>query len=530
MRNTSLLPRSVITVALSAILAPLGCANTLERPDGWTEATHGKDTPPNYALLFDATRVHEVRITIGTSDFRRMQEDLASLVGPGNTRPPTPPPEVMEACSGLAIDAPCSFSLDGNPMSGTCQTAPDGQVACTPGSGQPPGEERDVSLIDDDPIYVPVRVEHDGHVWTYVGMRYKGNSSLVTSYQQGIGKLPFRLDFDEFEGAHPEIDDQRFYGFKKLTFSSNWGDESQIRECFVKELFRDRGVPAPACAFYRVTVDVGEGPSYWGLYAAIEDPSDGAMLDAQFGGRGGNLYKPEGEGAAWTHFDQASFVKKSNEAEGDFSDVRSAIEALHAEGLAPEAWRAGLEARFQTDRFLRWLAVNTVIVNWDSYGKGPHNYYVYGDPGDGGRLAWVPWDHNLAMMSGPPGGGPGPQGPSEAPSEEVSTAAEEIFHTQVGADWPLISKLLADETLAASYRRHVQEALEGLGGEAAAVERMKQMHDLVRPHVVGDEGELATHTTVTSEEAFLDAVEGPSGLATFYRGRHVRVREALEGQ
>jgi hypothetical protein len=64
----------------------------------------------------------------------------------------------------------------------------------------------------------------------------------------------------------------------------------------------------------------------------------------------------------------------------------------------------------------------------------------------------------------------------------------------------------------------------------AAIARMRQMHDMVRPHVVGDEGELDTHTTVTSEEAFLDAVDGPSGLAAFYRGRHVRVAEALQGQ
>ncbi len=524
MRKNARFPRSYTVVPLIALFAAPGCANTLERPEGWTEATHGKDTPPNYALLFDTTRVHELRITIGAPDFQRMQQDLASLIGPGSARPPSPPPEVLAACSGLAIDTPCDFSLDGSPMSGTCQRAPDGQIACTPGSGQAPGEQRDVSLIENDPIYVPVRVEHGGHVWTRVGMRYKGNSSLVTSYEQGIGKLPFRLHFDKFEDVHPEIDDQRFYGFKKLTFSSNWGDDSQIRECFVKELFRDRGVPAPACAFYRVVVDVGQGPSYWGLYAAVEDPSDGAMLDAQFGGRGANLYKPEGAGATWTHFDQDSFVKKTNEAEGDWTDVRSAIEALHAEGLNDDAWRAGLDVWFNTDLFLRWLAVNTVIVNWDSYGKGPHNYYVYADPGDAGRLAWVPWDHNLAMMSGPPERGPA------SPTEITSSAVEEIFHTGVGADWPLISKLLANDTLNASYRRHVQEALQGLGSEPSAIERMRQMHALVRPHVVGSEGELPTHTTLSSEEAFLDAVDGPSGLATFYRGRTVRVKEALESR
>ena len=42
-------------------------------------------------------------------------------------------------------------------------------------------------------------VTHDGHAWTHVGMRYKGNSSLVASIGSGNGKLPFRLNFDQYE-------------------------------------------------------------------------------------------------------------------------------------------------------------------------------------------------------------------------------------------------------------------------------------------------------------------------------------------
>ena len=62
-------------------------------------------------------------------------------------------------------------------------------------------------------------------------------------------------------------------------------------------MLRDRGVPAARAAFYRVVVDTGEGAGYWGLYTMVEDPSDGAMLDAQLGGRGANLYKPDGPAA-----------------------------------------------------------------------------------------------------------------------------------------------------------------------------------------------------------------------------------------
>jgi len=89
------------------------------------------------------------------------------------------------------------------------------------------------------------------------------------------------------------------------TFSSNFGDEAQLREAFATEVLRDRGVPAARAAFYRVVVDSGTGPEYWGLYTLIEDLADGAMLEAQFGSKDGNLYKPEGFGADWTKFDTA---------------------------------------------------------------------------------------------------------------------------------------------------------------------------------------------------------------------------------
>jgi hypothetical protein len=243
------------------------------------------------------------------------------------------------------------------------------------------------------------------------------------------GKLPFRLDFSHYETDFPAIKDQRFYGFEKMTFSSNMSDDSQLREVLATEILRDRGVAAARAAFYRVMVDRGTGPEYWGLYSMIEDPADGAMLDAQFGSHNGNLYKPEGPGADWTYFDKEGFSKKNNKKEADFKDVESAIAALNAPAGNRKAWRSALEARFDVDMFLRWLAVNTAINSWDAYGAMPHNYYLYADPKKDDRLVWIPWDHNMSFGAGPggmggfpgrggfPGGLGGPGGPGFFPPD-----------------------------------------------------------------------------------------------------------------
>jgi spore coat protein H len=515
------------TAWLAAASTLAGCANEARRPAGWSEATHGLSTRPDYALLFDADVVHSLQITIQPGDYAAMQSNLDELLGDGPLGGPGGPngrdgglvPGGLDGGVPAAVGGPRDFGPPGGdfePPGGVPQPPPFGADAGArlgPRSGA-------IDILGEDPIYVPVEVRHDGHVWTRVGMRYKGNSSLASS--GGQGKLPFRLDFDEYEDQYPEVEDQRFYGFDELTFASNWNDDSQLRECFATELFRDRGVPAARCAFYGIYIDVGNGLEYWGLYSMLEDPSD-AMIESQLGGGDGNLYKPDGPGADWTRFDPAGFVKKTNESAGDWSDVEKAIAALHADRSDAASWRRGLEATFDADRFLTWLAVNTSMVNWDTYGALAHNYYLYGAPQLAGKLQWIPWDHNLSMQAG----GFGPRGTGGATT--VSARAE-LFHENVGAQWPLISLLLSDPVYVETYRAKLEHAMGGLFEEGPGGERLRALHALIAPYVTGVNAETETHTTISSATAFDESVDGPNGLIAHFTTRRARVREALSAQ
>jgi hypothetical protein len=516
MRRFALPACAVCALYLSWIVVPRVLAQTSPRPAGWTEATHGAGVRPDYARLFATNRVHEIRITIAAERFRDMQADLRALT------PPMPGGRRGFGRPGMNGGDPPALPL----LAGARRGGP-------------------INFSVRDPIYVPVTVQHDGHVWTNVGMRYKGNSSLMAASRSGTGKIPFRLNFDRHEDDVPAINNQRFYGFQELTFSSNFSDDSQLRELLASEILRDRGVPAPRAAFYRVFVDVGAGPEYWGLYTMVEDPADGAMLDTQFGGRGGNLYKPEGPGADWTHFDPAGFEKKTNEADADFSDVKAAIAALQAPRAPdPASWRSALEARFDVDLFLRWLAVNTAIENWDAYGAMPHNYYLYGDPTKSGRLRWLPWDHNMAFGAGPGRfGGFGERGAGLAPPPWFAPAnaprppgamrgfgarSDDVLHEQVGDRWPLIQRLLADEVYAAKYTEHLERAIGGAFAPTAFAARAKTLHAMIAAFVIGDQGERPSHTTVSSPAAFEQAIDGPGGLLEIAERRRELIRAALK--
>ena len=207
--------------------------------------------------------------------------------------------------------------------------------------------------------------------------------------------------------------------------------------------------------------------------------------------------------------------RKNNKDDADWSDVEAAIEALHSDTTDALAWRTRLEASLDVDAFLRWLAVNTAIQNWDSYGTMAHNYYLYADPAKARQLRWITWDHNLSMMPGMLGGG------------DTLDVSAEMFHANAGAQWPLISRVLADTSYRARYRELLAEALGGQFEVEAATARARTLHELITPHVVGDGGEQPGYTTISSPTAFAEAVDGSTGLAAHIAKRHARVTEAL---
>lgn len=426
----------------------------LIRPTGWGVDSHCKGATPNYDLLFDDSMVRRIDVTIAPEDFADMQADLDSIAA-----------------------------------------------------------NNDWGL---DPIYVPADIEFEGSTWWQVGVRYKGNSSLHSAVQQGVDKLALRLKFDEFEDANPDLLDQRFHGFKKMTFSNGFKDDSLIRDKLGGDIFRAAGVPVARSAFVRVYVDTGDGANYWGLYTMVEDPSN-KMLDSQFADGSGNLYKPDGQGAQLASFVEGAMIKKTNEEEADFSDVQTLIDVLN--GGSGESWRAELESVFDVDGFLTVLAVNQSMVNWDSYGWMTHNYYLYADPSDG-LIKWIPWDLNesLILRGGGPGGG-GPGGGASAGS---------VLLDDMTAEWPMIRRLLDDEVYSASYRSKLLELQSGAFELAATSELAQSYHDLIAPYVVGADGEQPGYSFLSSTAAFEGSIHGGNdAIGDHIADRHATVSDAL---
>jgi hypothetical protein len=68
----------------------------------------------------------------------------------------------------------------------------------------------------------------------------------------------------------PEIKNQRFYGFQKLTFPNNFEDVPFMHEKVASDIFRCAGLIAPQTAYFRMYLCWGQGAKYFGLYPAVE--------------------------------------------------------------------------------------------------------------------------------------------------------------------------------------------------------------------------------------------------------------------
>lgn len=437
-------------------------------------------TQPNYGIVFPQNKINTLDISLTKTQWDSIKVDMKTKFGndfgeggfPNRGKiPPTPTPTP-------------NFE-DGPPM---------------------------MSFGKGEPNYVQTSVKFKGKTYPKVAFRLKGNSSLMMTWGKGVYKLPFRLDFGQFETNKKK---QKLYGFQELAFSPAMSDKSLIREKVTADIFREAGIPAAQTAFYKIYIDFGEGKKYCGVYTLTEVIDD-TMIETQFGENSeaspaGNIYKPESN---FTKFKKEQFEKKNNKKKADWADIEAFIKALNSSERTTNAarWRADLEKTFNMEHFLKYLAVNNTIVNWDSYGGMAHNFYLYNSPTQ--KLTWIPWDHDQALglkMDIPPFGMRPPNGlqskdskipesfkPSEGfgppPMGGPMGRSVSLSLKDVGKSWPLLRYIADDEVYFTKYKNYVKEFTENVFTPEKMSALFDKNHQLIAS-AVAKEQKPFTHLT-----------------------------------
>lgn len=399
----------------------------------WSELTHSNLAEPDYSVVFKQDEVLRFDIKISSSDWSAMQSDLSSVLGSSGGRPGAP------------------------------------------------------AEVTSDPMWVPCSFKFKDKEWYHVGIRYKGNSSLRSTYQSGNKKLSFKLDFDEFEEDYPAIQNQRFYGFKQLNLKNNFDDKSLMREKVGADLFRQFGLASSQTAFCVVYLDNGSGPQYYGVYTLVEEVDD-TVIETQFAQSNGNLYKPDGTAASFASgsYNTSQMELKTNEDSANYSDVKALYDIINSSTRTSdvETWKTNLESVFNVDGFLKYLAANNTIQNWDTYGRMTHNYYLYNNP-ENNLLAWIPWDNNEAFQAGKQGG------------------ALSFSMSEVGSGWPLISYLIDLPEYETFYETYLRQFVDEVFIPANMISTYSNYYDLLKEYAYAEE---SGYTFLRNDSEFDQAV------------------------
>ena len=375
-------------------------------------------------------------------------------------------------------------------------------------------------------LYFPAAMTFDGEKLAKIGVRLKGNSTMVM-YGKDIdptAKYPLKFNFDKFDGP-------RFHGVDKVSLGNNAGDYTLMRSRLAVRMYQAMGVDAPRTSYARLTV---EGKPA-GLYTMAQ-VIDKRFLKERFGTAGhaddGNLYKCVFNGLGicllkWRGATKADYfgstgctkgyetcglelqTNEDDPEQNDYSDLIHFLDVLN--NTADVDFEVAISKVLDVDHFLRLTAVSFAIASLDSYfGKG-NNFYLYHRVADH-RFMMLPWDFNNAYIGG------------------NCTKLYDPTCNSGGAtgQHPLSDRIMQVPAFRAQYRKHVKEIADKWMTVERHVAWMKEFDALVGPLVASDPnyiGEPGDYIKATALDA--PAQAWPYNMIAFVAKRQQDLKAAL---
>ena len=230
------------------------------------------------------------------------------------------------------------------------------------------GASRQFKPMERPYTYVEASVSIDGVVFPKVGLRKKG---FIGSLSHTRPSLKVKLNHVDKKGG--------IEGLTNLTLNNNKQDTSLMSQFMGYALFNAIGLPAPRCAYAKVTVN-GEN---LGIYSHVETVRK-PLLKRAFGNNNGPLY----EGTVVDFYEdwENSFEHKRGDDERGRAHINALIDVL----ANPKATEADIGELVDLDSFYRYWATEGLVGFWDGYSGNKNNFFVYLNPEDN-KFYFIPW-------------------------------------------------------------------------------------------------------------------------------------------
>lgn len=240
-----------------------------------------------------------------------------------------------------------------------------------------------------DEEYVAARGCFEGRYIGTIGMRFKGYyGSLFSCFdehdQLTCPRLSVKLKFNEY------VEDQRFYGLKRLNFNAYRHDDSRLKERLAYDLYRAMSVVAPRASWAVLRVN-GES---LGLYGMVEQLDGRFSKDRWPDAPDGNLYKE-----IWPTQTDPTAIGAGLETNEEVGDVSAFVDFSNALTSAPDAeLLSTLGSYMDLDYLARYMAVDDAVASYDGVTyfwtdgvtTANHNFYIYEEAPQ--KFTLIPWD------------------------------------------------------------------------------------------------------------------------------------------
>lgn len=320
-------------------------------------------------------------------------------------------------------------------------------------------------LREDPRGYVSCTLTIDGHtVHEDVAVKLKGSAGSF----QGLDDKPgFTVNMDRFRpGA-------RFAGLDKFHLNNAAQDPTFLHEWLGTLVFLEAGVPAARVTHAHVVLDDRD----LGLYV-FKEAIDRDFLVRHFADPRGNLYD------GGTAVDLDALVERDEGKHGvPGADLQALVAACRHED--PAERQAAIAERLDVEAFITFMALEMMSGHWDGYCLGHNNYRVYVDPGNEGKVRFLP--HGMDQLFGDPG----------APILEMPATIVASAVMQVPA-WR------------EAYRARVRELLPLFDAEERLLPRLDPAVDRIRAAVaaMGEEAVFGWEEAIADLRARLRARDG----------------------
>lgn len=357
-----------------------------------------------------------------------------------------------------------------------------------------------------DKKYESANITVNGDSYNNVAVRTKGNSSLnAVVNDDDSDRYSLKIKFDKYE------DNQTMEGLTQLNINNGYSDPSYMREFIAYSIFEDMGLKTPEFAYAKVSIN-GE---YQGLYLAVESILE-PFIENNFEDSTGDLYKSTGKnGGTLTYngddMEKYEDLELKSDKDADDKKLIDMIAALNS--------GENIEDYLDIDTALKYIAINTAILNLDSYqGTFAHNYYLYEEDG---KFTIIPWDLNMAF------GG----------FEQGNSNGDELIDidspTTVSLEQrPLVNTLLSNDEYKAKYYGYLEEIVNKYLDSDYLENMTSEIYDLISKYVKEDPTafytfeEFETNIKTSIEDTQQNMGKGMQGQ----EGMEIPNQEGMEGK